>query len=258
MCGRPKAGAWITANPRDFYCKMPNGEWHIAIAGRLGINPYPEVHPTTVCKCCNEAVGPSVIGHQAHCSAAGRRARCLRHTGLKCTVAKVEQCAEIGARIIIEPFVQAYFGGPDHMPPSEPKFASSRADIGVHTYSGANYLVDVTIIDATIGQLPNTFIPGKETDKAFDDKVTQYTGRFKHLNPNTQLRIAAFDVRGGPSTATLGYMKSIIARESKSKPLTPKSVIAARVYSRISVAIQRAIAYSALEYKAWRLPAVYS
>ena len=53
-------------------------------------------------------------------------------------------------------------------------------------------------------------------------------------------------------------MKSIIAWESTSKPLTPKSVIAARVYSRISVAIQKAIAYSAMEYRCWRLPAAYN
>ena len=53
-------------------------------------------------------------------------------------------------------------------------------------------------------------------------------------------------------------MQSIIARESTSKPMTPKSVIAARVYSRISVAIQRAIAYNTMEFRLWRVPAAYN
>jgi len=256
-CSVPKAGAWITASPRDYYTRMYNGEWYLAVAARLDINPYPEVHPSTKCDSCKDPVGPSVPSHAIHCSAVARRAICMRHSGLKAAFAKVEQCAEAGTWIIIEPFVQPFFGGGDHMPPSDPKFAASRADIGVRAHSGANYVVDVTIIDATLGQLPNTYIPGKATDKAFNDKVEQYTTRFKKLDACAQLRVAAFDTRGGPSKGTLGYMKSIISRESKSKPLTPKSVIAARVYSRISVAIQRAIAYNTMEYRLWRVPAAY-
>ena len=73
--------------------------------------------------------------------------------------------------------------------------------IGVpsRTHGGANYLVDVTIIDATLGQLPNTYNPGKSTDTAFNDKVTQYADRFPRLDTMDDLCIAAFEKRGAPA-----------------------------------------------------------
>ena len=54
--------------------------------------------------------------------------------------------------------------------------------------------------------------------------------------------------------STLSYLKEIKKRESKNKPSTPKSVVASRLYQRISVAIIRAIAYNVMEYRLWRVP----
>ena len=74
--------------------------------------------------------------------------------------------------------------------------------------------------------------------------------RFPNLDVDNQLRIDSFDIRGGASASTLVYLKEIVHRES------PKSVIASLVYSRISVAIQRAIAYNTMEYRLRHVPAV--
>ena len=71
----------------------------------------------------------------------------------------------------------------------------------------------------------------------------------------SQLRVAAFDVRGGISTGTYAYFQEIIARESASKPSTPKSVIANRVYSRFSVSVQRSIANNIMEFRYGQVPA---
>ena len=73
------------------------------------------------------------------------------------------------------------------------------------------------------------------------------------LDPRS-FRAAAFDIRGAPSKSTLAYLKEIKNRESKFNPKTPRSVIACRLYQRVSVAIQRAIAYNIMEFRLWRVP----
>ena len=255
-CGASKAGAWVVARPRDYLSRLNNGEWWLSTALRLGVNPYPEVSPACLCDACKLAIGPCVISHSTHCSSAGRRGRCLRHTGAKNVIATVERNAEAGTNVVMEPFIMATFGGPDSMPPSESGFARSRADLAVRTPGGANYVVDVTIVDATIGLDPanNNYVVGKGTEKAFDDKVAQYQLRFPNMDIPSQFRAAAFDFRGGASKGTVEYMQEIARREHKSNPAIPFSVVASRLYQRVSVAIQRAVAYNAMEYRYWRVP----
>ena len=51
------------------------------------------------------------------------------------------------------------------------------------------------------------------------------------------------------------YLREIIDRESsKCEGLTHKSIIASRLYQRVSVAIQKSVAYNILEYRYWRVP----
>ena len=95
---------------------------------------------------------------------------------------------------------------------------------------------------------------GKATETAFTAKVTQYTStRFSGLDPR-RFRAAAFELRGAPSKSTLVYLKEIKHREISHNKSTPRSVIACRLYQRVSVAIIRAIAYNVMEYRCWRVP----
>ncbi len=255
-CGHGKAGMWVLARPLDYLSRLTNGEWWLSSAIRLGINPYPEVHPSAVCKACKQPIGV-VITHSQHCPKAGRRGRNLRHTGVKNALATLERRAEAGTNTIMEPFIQPYLGGPVEMPSSTEKdYSSSRADVAVRTPSGANYVVDVTIVDATCGPAPasDNYIAGKGTEKAFDDKVVQHVQRFPKIDVQTQLRIAAFDLRGGMSECTIGYAQEIITREHEANPLIPKSVVASRLYQRLSVSVVRSVAYNAMEYRIWRVP----
>ena len=90
--------------------------------------------------------------------------------------------------------------------------------------------------------------------KKFTAKVTQFTStRFSGLDPR-RFRAAAFELRGAPSKSTLAYLKEIKHRESRNYKSTPQSVIACRLYQRVSVAIIRAIAYNVMEYRCWRVP----
>ena len=57
------------------------------------------------------------------------------------------------------------------------------------------------------------------------------------------------------STGTYAYFQEIIARESASKPSTPKPIIANRVYSRFSVSVQRSIANNIMEFRYGQVPA---
>ena len=86
---------------------------------------------------------------------------CLRHTGAKNVIATVERKDEAGTNVVMEAFITVTFGGPDSMPPSDPDFARSRADLAVRTPGGANYAVDpVTTVDVTMMKASiTTFVP---------------------------------------------------------------------------------------------------
>ena len=195
------------------------------------------------------------LSHQLHHSGQPRVQNgplMMMHTALKNTIATVERQAVPGTNIIMEPFVAAITGAM----PTLPKYARSRADVFVRPPGSLGYIVDATLVDATLGPVPapnTSYEAGKATEQAFVDKVTQYTSERFNVDPQ-RFRGAAFDIRGAPSKSTLVYLKEIKNRESKSSPMTPRSVIACRLYQRVSVAIQRAIAYNVMEYRLWRVP----
>jgi hypothetical protein len=123
----------------------------------------------------------------------------------------------------MEAFVQSYLGGPSAMP-CDPQYARSRADYAVRTPAGENYIVDVTIIDASrnlSSAAISNYKVGAETEKAF---------------ATAQLRVLAADYRGGLSSCSIGYCHEIIEREHLCRPQIPKSVLASRFFQRQSVA----------------------
>jgi hypothetical protein len=175
-------------------------------------------------------------------------------------LATIERTAVPGTNIVPEANIQSYFGGPDCMP-TDPKakkdYSGSRCDIAVRTPGGDNYVVDVTIVDATRNPAPaptTNYIAGKGIEKAHADKVKQYVKRFPQIDVKTQFRPAAADMRGGISMDTKVYLQGIARREVACNPAIPYSVAASRVFQRFSVSIQRAVAYNAMEYRVWRVP----
>ena len=117
-------------------------------------------------------------------------------------------------------------------------------------------MVEVTIVDAALTLKANSkYTVGKGTEAAYNRKLDQYSNRFPGLDVETQLRILAVDLRGGLSEYANVYLQEICKREHRSKPLIPYSVVASRLYQRVSVAIQRAVAYNVMEFRYWRVPA---
>jgi hypothetical protein len=255
-CGEPKAGAWVQARASDPLCVLNNGEFWIGFALRLGLahRLYPEVSPNAICKACKSPVGGDLPFHAfGPCSKAARRQRNLRHTAIKNRIATCERTALPGTTIIMEPSVVAITGAL----PTAQKYAKSRADIFSRPPNSLGYIIDVTVVDATSGPAPATntsYEAGKGTEQAFDDKVTKYTQkRFNNLT-KSQFRAAAFDIRGAPSRSTLRYLKELKFRESQSNRSIPRSVIASRLYQRVSVAIIQSVAYNVMEFRLLRVP----
>jgi len=254
-CGEPKAGAWVQARASDTLCVLTNGEFWVGFAMRLGLahRLYPEVSPNAICKACNCPVGHDLPAHAfGPCSKPARRGRNLRHTAIKNRIATCERTALPGTTVIMEPSVFAVTG----VAPTAQKYARSRADIFSRPPNSLGYVIDVTVVDATSGPAPATntsYKAGKGTEQAFDNKMTKYTQkRFKLTK--SQFRAAAFDIRGAPSTSTLRYLKELKLRESESNRSIPRSVIASRLYQRVSVAIIQTVAINVMEFRLLRVP----
>ena len=95
---------------------------------------------------------------------------------------------------------------------------------------------------------------GEGTEEAFCTKVAEHTERFPDSDVAKNLRVGNCDLRGGLGKGFLAYIKELNAREHRNNKHIRKSVIASRNYQRISVAIQRCVAYNVAEYRYWRVP----
>ena len=201
-----------------------------------------------------DRVGPDIPQHCfGPCSKPSRRGRNQRHTATKNVLATCERLAEPGTNIIMEPFVTAVTGATA----TSQKYARSRADVFSRPPGTIGYIIDATIVDATLAAAApanNTpYQAGKATEQAFADKVKQYTQERFNVDPS-QFQAAAFDMRSAPSKSTLDYLKQLKQRECDSNKAIPPSVVASRLYQRVSVAIIRSVAYNVLEYRLWRVP----
>ena len=164
----------------------------------------------------------------------------------------MESGAQVGTHVINEPNIKAQLG----VNTSLPKWDRSRGDVGVRTADGRSlYIVDVTIVDATLSLKPNKpYKMGEGTEEAFCTKVAEHTERFPDSDVAKNLRVGNCDLRGGLGKGFLAYLKELNAREHRNNKHIRKSVIASRNYQRISVAIQRCVAYNVAEYRYWRVP----
>jgi hypothetical protein len=67
---RKHASHWIRAPLEDEECHLLNGHFRIAVALRLGVNPFANVSPGQKCSWCSEEVGDDLIAHTIECSSA--------------------------------------------------------------------------------------------------------------------------------------------------------------------------------------------
>ena len=73
------ASAWLTAPLKEPECQLINGHFRVAVALRLGINPFRDVLPGQRCQWCKAEVGEDPVAHSFECLSNGKGDRNRRH-----------------------------------------------------------------------------------------------------------------------------------------------------------------------------------
>ena len=84
-------------------------------------------------------------------------------------------------------------------------------------------------------------------------KKKKYLSRFNHIN-SAELCIPGYGRSGSRSEDAVELQKRIVNAIAAANPTIPRSVHAARVGQLISVALQNAVAFNALDFRWTKLP----
>ena len=271
--GRAHASAWLTAPRSERDCHMANGYFRIAVAVRLGVNPFRGVEPASRCGWCRREVGDDMLSHMIECMmqmAKGDNNR--RHQWLQQAISGLLRAVGHG-QVQLTPLVLALFGSGSHedgysspVTPLARFLGSSRAEtveqnarrqgdigaVGV-TERDAIELIDITVSDGG-GSKPRigSFVPGQLCEERAKQKIVTYTTRFRGITKK-QLVILSFDAMGGMTKETEEWFRHLITLLAGADLTTPPSVVARRTWSRLSVSLQTSIAVNALSFRNGKL-----
>jgi hypothetical protein len=112
-CSREHASAWLTSSRRDRSCCMVNGLFRIAVAIRVGVNPFEGVPSTYLCAWCKEPVGDDLYSHCIECKSARKGDNNRRHQQLQQVLVNLARAVGEG-RVMTVPQVLAFFGAGAH------------------------------------------------------------------------------------------------------------------------------------------------
>ena len=110
---QPHAAAWLRAPLGDPECRLLNGVLRIAVAVRLGINPFSNVEPGARCTWCKGEVGDDVVAHSIECTSNAKGDNNRRHQWLQQAFANLLK--EVGhGQVMLHPHVLTMFGAGAH------------------------------------------------------------------------------------------------------------------------------------------------
>lgn len=250
---------------------MLNGHFRIAVAIRIGVNPFRGVSPSARCSWCKHAVGEDLFSHTIECLSARKGDNNRRHQWLQQVIANLLKSVAQGA-VHLVPQVLAFFGSGAHEC-GHPNPVTARArpahhetveqnsrrqgDIGIVDVleKGQMQLIDLTVSDGGGCQPKADYKAGtlcalREKEK-FDTYSHKDLGRFSGI-ASSQLAVLSFDCMGGMTGNTADWISDLIDALADVSP-EPKHVIAARVWSFISVALQKSLANNALSFRNGKL-----
>ena len=265
-CSREHASAWLTSSRRDRSCCMVNGLFRIAVAIRVGVNPFEGVPSTYLCAWCKEPVGDDLYSHCIECKSARKGDNNRRHQQLQQVLVNLARAVGEG-RVMTVPQVLAFFGAgaheTGHPPPvrararanhreTEEQNSRRQGDFGlVEVFRrGQLELVDLTVSDGGGAEPGVSYVAGKLCIQRAIQKRDTYAGddgRFEGI-ADDQLTILSFDCMGGMSPTTKEWLQALIHALSDADPSVPQSVIASRVWCSISVSLQTSLAQNALQF----------
>jgi hypothetical protein len=247
-CGGLKAGNWLLSADKYESTRMHDTEFTIAYALRLGVEPFSDIKPDYKCRLCGKKIGTSAT-HGSLCTkgATGTDARNERHYAFNAEVKRVLKFLNPVARIRDEPSIVQHF----HKQPRDwKKDARRRGDLHVQTPT-ANYIIDTSIGSAAAESAPPAANnkAGVVAKQLADQKVVHYTSKYVNFKRH-EIVPACAEAEGAFDFGFLKFVQhEIDMGHSNTDGVVPKSVIASGVYSRLSVALQRANADGVLNWR---------
>ena len=218
---------------------MDNMQFTIAYALRLGVEPFADIKPGHKCRLCGKKIGTSAM-HGSLCTrgGTGTDARNERHYALNAEVARILRFCDPTLRIRFEPSIVRDF----HKQPFNWKMdARRRGDLQVRSAT-ANYIIDTSVGSAAAASAPPAanFKAGSVARQLAQNKVVHYTGSYRGFREH-EIKPFCAESEGSLDTAAKGLAQAAVdTGYSNSDQSVSKAVFAGNVFSRLSVALQRA------------------
>ena len=241
------AGAWLHARRDDPDCRMQDGHFRIAVAVRLGINPFQAVEATQRCSWCKEEVGDDLLAHDIECVRTMRGDNNRRHQWLQQAICNILKLIGKGM-VCLHPLVLAFFGSGAHesgypnpvsarervvgsATESVAQNSKRQGDIGITGVLGTDsvVLIDLTVSDGGGSKPGAGYVPGTHRQQNANDKRANYVGdnaRFTGIQEK-QLIIPSWDAMGGATEETEEFLQ-IVNQSIAAGSSEPYSVIANR------------------------------
>ena len=268
------AGAWLHARRDDPECRMQDGHFRIAVAVRLGINPFQGVQPSARCAWCKEEVGDDLLAHDIECVRTMRGDNNRRHQWLQQAICNILKLIGKGM-VCLHPLVLAFFGSGAHesgclnpvsarervvgsKTESVAQNSRRQGDLGITGVLGTDSiaLIDITVSDGGGSKPGPGYQPGIHRQQNAVTKRANYVGanaRFTGIQEK-QLIVPSWDAMGGETEETEKFLQivnqSIAAGSSESF-----GVIVNRTRCRIATALYNSIAFNSLASRGRLLPA---
>ena len=240
---QPGALAWLHASRKDPKQCIPNAEFRLAVGNVLSINGFPDVPSATPCPGCKSPIGEDLGGHLLCCKQTRTGNDNRSHNAGQSAL--VMLLREAGANVITTPGISAWSGAA----PSKPKYNRCMFDIGVRNLDdGPDFAIDLTISDCGLGKrVTAAYKTGATAKQRGLQKRKVYKKRHPTLADDSWY-VPSYGRSGSKNAEAVSLQKRITKALAAVVKTVPYSVIAACVSRRLSVALQRSVALSTLDY----------
>ena len=243
------ASGWLHASRADKKQRLLNAYFRVATGQLLGLNCFRDVAPQTPCPCCDQQIGTSLVTHALLCRSLRTGDNNRRHNAGQ--QALLGLLREAGATVSTTPGVAATTGAR----PVDPQHAGRMLDLrAVALDDGPNLAIDLVISNCGTGSPPASYKTGAKSERKGAEKRARYNARFIDL-PEDEMCYPSYGATGSKNKEAKILHKRITNAIASANPSVHVSSIASRVNQVMSVAIQRAIAFNALDLRYTKLPA---
>jgi len=236
------ASAWLHASRKDMRQRLINPYFRVAVGRLVGVNCFADVPPETPCPLCKTAVGPDLVTHTLTCRPCRTGDNNRRHQAVQQSLLFLLRLA--GATVVTTPGVTAFTGAD----PADPEHKGRMLDLGARGLdNGLDMAIDLCVSDCGTGSPPVSYRTGAKGKAKGRGKRKTYAARFPTI-PADELCFPSYGSTGTKDADAVGLHKRIINSIASANPSTPHSVTARRVHQIVSIAIQQAFAYNALNF----------